>query len=260
MTSQRLFQPSSGGAPDDGARATFKHNTFSSKYWLSYFENNRRDKQAFVWPQYLDIPYTVRVPIIKSLQRFQIGETGDGTHLRKYAKTLNDPTFEQCIDLFIKEENGHALVLARIIELMEGYLITWHWTDYAFVSLRHLMGLKTEIFIILTAEIVGRNFYKACADGLPDQALRTIFSSIVRDEIAHLKFHWSFMHKEMLPYSKLTRQAIYYFWSAVFLTICCVFIFDHREALQVLGKSPRGFLQECLRLYKRGAMRALLLS
>lgn len=260
MTSQRLLHPSDGGAPNAGAKAGFDHSTFSSAFWLSYFENNKKDKHSFVWPQYLDTPYSLRVPIIKSLQRFQIGETGDGNHLRKYAKTLNDPLYEQCIDLFVKEENGHALVLARIIELMDGYLITWHWSDYAFVSLRHLLGLKTEIFIILTAEIVGKCFYKACADKLPDQSLRTIFSSIVLDEIAHLKFHWSFMRKEMRPFSKLTRRAIYYFWSAVFLAICCVFVMDHGETLRALGKSPRSFLVDCLSLYKRGAMRALLLD
>lgn len=260
MTSQRLLQPSGGAAPTAGTKAGFDRSTFSSAYWLSFFENNKRNKQAFVWPQYLDVPYSVRVPIINSLQRFQLGETGDGNHLRKYAKTLNDPIYEQCIDLFVAEENAHALVLARIIESMDGYLITWHWSDYAFVSLRHLLGLKTEIFIILTAEIVGKCFYQACADNLPDQSFRAIFSSIVLDEIAHLKFHWSFMRKEMRAFPWLMRRVIYYFWSAVFLAICFVFVIDHSEALRALGKTPRSFLSDCLGLYKRGAMRALLVN
>jgi hypothetical protein len=252
MTSQRLLQPSGGAMLQmQELRPVSTTVLFHQHIGFLILRITRRINKPFVWPQYLDIPYSLRVPVIKSLQRFQIGETGDGNHLRKYAKTLNDPLYEQCIDLFVKEENGHALVLARIIELMDGYLITWHWSDYAFVNLRHLLGLKTEVFIILTAEIVGKCFYKACADRLPEPILRDIFSSIVLDELAHLKFHWSFMRREMLPISKLTRRAIYYFWSAVFLAICCVFVIDHGETLRALGKSPRSFLSDCLSLYKR---------
>lgn len=260
MTSQRLLQPPDEDAPNTATEAGFDRKVFSSAEWLAYFESNKKNKQPIVWPQYLDIPFSVRVPIIKSLQRFQVGETGDGTHLRQYAKTLNDPLYEQCIDLFIKEENGHAQILARVIELMDGYLITWHWSDYAFVTMRHLLGLKTEIFIILTAEIVGKSFYRACADRLPEPCLRAIFSDIVLDEIAHLKFHWSFMRKEMSPCPHFARWLIYYFWSAVFLGISCVFVVDHREALRALGRTPRDFLHECFRQFRQDARPALLLE
>ncbi|CAN5313150.1 hypothetical protein BH11CYA1_BH11CYA1_23870 [soil metagenome] len=249
MTSQQLLQP-----PD---REGFDRSSFSSIYWLNYFERNKREKRALNWPQKVDVPYAISLPIVKSLQCFQVGETGEGTHLRYYAKALNDPDYEQCIDLFIKEENAHAVVLARMIELMKGHLITWHWSDYAFVSLRHLIGLKTEIFMILAVEIVGKCFYQSCSEGLPDEFLRNTFAAIVLDEIGHLKFHWNFMHQEMRPLSKWSRTIIYYFCSAVFLAICLVFIADHGRALLALNKSKHSFLKDCLGLFKRGALRAL---
>src|SRR5262249_4075085 len=94
-----------------------------------------------------NVSQELRGPLINSLQRFQIGETGEGKHLRKHARTLNDPMYEECIDLFIKEEQFHARVLAQMIQSLDGTLLTWHWTDLAFIGLRRVMHLKTEVFI-----------------------------------------------------------------------------------------------------------------
>ena len=252
MTSQQLLHPPN--------REGFDRSSFSSAYWLNYFERNKKEKQPLNWPQKVDVPFAISIPVVRSLQRFQVGETGDGTHLRNYAKALNDPDYEVCIDLFIKEENAHAVVLARMIELMKGHLITWHLSDYAFVCLRHLIGLKTEVFMILAVEIVGKCFYQCCSEGLPDEFLRNTFASIVRDEIGHLKFHWSFMHQEMRPLPKWWCTLVYYFWSALFIAICLVFIADHGQALLALNKSKTSFVQDCRGLFRRGALRALLVN
>ena len=123
------------------------------------------------------------------MQRFQIGESGNGTHLRKYATTTKDPTYEQCIDLFVREEQGHARLLAQLIKSLEGTVLTRHWSELAFVALRRMLGLKTEVFVLLIAEIIGKCFYKACADRLQNKTMKDVFSAIVMDEIFHLEFH-----------------------------------------------------------------------
>jgi hypothetical protein len=169
-----------------------------------------------------------------------------------------DPIHEQCIDLFIKEEQGHALVLAQMIKSMDGTLLSWHWSDLAFVAVRRMFGLKTEVFMLLIAETVGKCFYKACADHLKNKTLRDTFSLLVMDQIFHLEFHCSFLDQQMLQYPPAFRQAVYYLWTALFYAACLLFIADHWSALNALNVSPKIFLQDCSSTFHRAADRILL--
>jgi len=234
--------------------------SFSSAEWLLYFQNNKRDRVDLKFENDSWIPLAVRVPLIRSLQRFQIGETGEGKHLRKYARRTNDPKYVECIDLFIKEEQYHALVLAQMIQSMDGVLLTWHWSNLAFIGLRRMLGLKTELFILLIAEIIGKCFYNACAGSLENPRMRDAFSLIVLDEIAHLEFHCEFLHDQMKPFSHAIRQACYLVWSVLFLAACLVFIADHIRAFKAINISPRDFLNDCSNTFRRSAMKTLTVS
>ena len=231
---------------------------FSSKRWLSYFYENKKSRSDLKFSRTPSVPGNLRAPLIRSLQKFQIGETGEGKHLRKYAKRLKDPIYEECIDLFIKEEQFHARLLAQIIQALDGTLLSWHWTDIAFIALRRMLGLKTELFIILIAEIIGKCFYKKCADKLEDRILSDTFSLIVLDEISHLEFHCSFMHKQTRSIPLYMRRFIAYCWRFLFTSACTVFVFDHRRTLTELGVTGSEFLTDCSASFDRAAKKALL--
>ena len=240
----------------DSLTADPRYGTFSSAQWLLYFQDNKKSRADIKFTNDISVPLSMRVPLIRSLQRFQIGETGEGKHLRKYARMTNDPKYEECIDLFIKEEQYHALVLAQIIQSMDGTLLSWHWTDLAFIVLRRMLGLKTELFILLIAEIIGKCFYNACSNKLEDPRLRDAFALIVLDEIGHLEFHCDFLRDQMKGYPKGITQVCYFFWSILFLTACFVFMADHKHALEALTVRPRDFLEDCSRTFRRAAMKA----
>ena len=72
------------------------------KTWLKYFEHNRDHRQCIEWDRKLEIPPETRAPLIRSLQRFQVGESGEGRHLRRQAATTRDTDYQAAIDLFIK--------------------------------------------------------------------------------------------------------------------------------------------------------------
>jgi hypothetical protein len=230
---------------------------FSADSWLKYFEHNRVNRARVHFAECVSFPAQLREPLIRSLQRFQIGETGEGKHLRRFAATLRDPAYEQCIDLFIKEEQSHARILAEMIATLDGTLLTWHWTDLAFIALRRTLGLKTEIFILLIAEIVGKCFYLACARAVPNQRMATAFSLIVVDEIAHLEFHCEFLELRLRKMPEAARYFVYWCWAAIFYAACLVFVWDHRLALDALNMTPRGFLAECAKTFHRAASKAL---
>jgi hypothetical protein len=255
MTSQQLVTSECDGE----AALELDTDTFSSEHWLLYFQENKVAQVNIHFPDQITIKETLRVPLLRSLQRFQIGETGEGRHLKKYASTVNDPTYEQCIDLFIKEEQFHARVLAQMIQSIDGNLLSWHWSEMAFVGLRRMLGLKTEIFILLIAEIIGKCFYRVCADNLENEKLSDAFSLIVLDEIGHLEFHCSFMRKQMLHFPLWLRRLVHKCWSVLFFTACMVFIADHRPTLNALNVLPRDFLQDCTRVFDRAVVRTLAL-
>ena len=78
------------------------------KHWLNYFEHNRRHRNDIPWERTIQVPPQLLPPLINSLQKFQVGESGEGRHLRKQAATTLDSTYQAAIDLFIKEEQEHA--------------------------------------------------------------------------------------------------------------------------------------------------------
>ncbi len=236
------------------------NETFSSRRWLAYFQENKKACPNIVFPCTVNVSQTVREPLIRSLQRFQIGETGEGKHLKKFASKMHDPVYEQCIDMFIKEEQHHARILAQMIAAMDGTLLSWHWSDLVFIGLRRLLHLKTEIFILLVAEVIGKCFYRVCSAHLEDALLSDAFSLIVLDELGHLEFHCGFLRSQFESSPILVRQFVLFCWSFIFYCAGCVFVADHKQALTVLNVPPRQFLKELSATFRICSHRALALE
>ncbi len=226
---------------------------FESEKWLKYFEENKKLRSSIRLPAKIDLSEEIKAPLLRSLQRFQIGETGDGRHLRRYAEKTKDLSYMRCVDLFVKEEQSHGQILAEIISAIEGTLLSWHWSDLAFIALRRLLGLKTEIFIILIAEIIGKCFYRSIADKIENQSICNAFAFIVCDEIAHLRFHSEFLNRKLATYPALLKLAIRYAWTLIFLSACFVFVIDHKAALKALGTNPGEFIDKCTIEFQRSA-------
>jgi hypothetical protein len=198
--------------------------------------------------------------LIHSLQRFQIGETGEGKHLKKFATKMNDPVYEQCIDMFIKEEQHHARILAQMIASMDGTLLTWHWSDLVFIGLRRLLHLKTEIFVLLIAEVIGKCFYRTCSAQLEDHLLSDAFSLIVLDELGHLEFHCGFLRSQFENSPLFVRKSVLLCWSILFYSACFAFVADHKKALIALNVPPRQFFKDLSTTFGICSRRSLLLE
>lgn len=52
------------------------------KTWLNYFQHNRTHRRPLAFEKGIAVEPHLREPLIRSLQRFQIGETGEGIHLK----------------------------------------------------------------------------------------------------------------------------------------------------------------------------------
>lgn len=230
---------------------------FNSEGWLEYFRDSQKIRSVIRLSDAITLDESVRKPLLRSLQRFHIGETGEGHHLRKYARRTKDSAYSKCIDLFIKEEQSHSMVLAQIIVALNGTLLRWHWTNIAFTSLRRILGLKTEIMVLLIAEIIGKTFYQLVAEKIDNALLSNVLSLVVLDEIAHIQFLTEFLDARLSNRNALLRQAVHYIWCATFYAACFVFVADHREVLSALGISRDDFINRSAKLFHRSASKAL---
>lgn len=223
---------------------------FSASEWLSYFQENAHQRLTIPWERGIIVEAYLRRPLIRSLQRFQVGEQGDGLHLRKAAAKTHHPEYKAAMDLFIKEEQEHSRLLARLIEKMGGSLLRHHWSDTCFIFLRRLSGLHMELLVLLVAEVIAQVYYKALHDGTTDVVLQSVFAQILRDEHGHVAFHCAYLRQAFASLSPLTRQLISRSWSLLFMLVCLIVIGDHRTVFRAVGLTPRACWHACMQAFR----------
>src|SRR5262245_38455774 len=94
--------------------------------WYEYFVGNAANSGQIPWEMGIQVEPHLRSELIRSLQRFQVGEQGDGKHLIMAAQKTGDSEYTDTVRLFIAEEQVHARLLARLIKGMGGSLLRWH--------------------------------------------------------------------------------------------------------------------------------------
>jgi rubrerythrin len=215
------------------------------KNWLGYFEYNRVHRREVPWHKGVNVASRSRKMLIHSLQRFQVGESGEGRHLRKQAATTNDPVYMQTIDLFIKEEQEHARLMAEVLKQMEAPLIGHHWSDACFILLRRLFGLNQELLVLLMPEMIAKRYFRALRDGVDDPVVRAVCAQIVHDEEGHVAFHMEFLQRAFADLSIPSRLALRTAWRILFRASCLVVMWDHRGILREAGVSAAQFWWDC---------------
>jgi len=217
--------------------------------WVRYFERNRRYRPLVPWELGVALQPGVRAPLVRSLQHFQAGERGTGAHLLEAAERHGDIEYAEALFLFIGEEQEHARLLGRILHALGAEPLCHYWGSRAFTFLRRLAGLRGELFVLLTAEIIGARYYCALYEALPDPALRAAFGQILRDEEAHLAFHRESLHRLCRNVPRLLRPLLAGSLHVFFRVVCLVAAVDLRGVLSAVGVTPLRFVRECGYLY-----------
>ncbi|MET9254428.1 hypothetical protein [Streptomyces sp. NPDC003717] len=135
--------------------------------WTRRFERERERRRAQGDPDWHQ-GATLPPPVWAGIQRFQIGEDGDGANLIAKADRAGDPAYASAVRLFVAEEQNHARLLAALLAAGGRSVIAGHWTDTAFIRLRRLLGLRLELLVLMIAEVVALHYYRALRDGTHD--------------------------------------------------------------------------------------------
>ena len=164
-----------------------------SRWWNAYYRKNQECLLPIPWESEAKLPEEARSILVPSLQDFRLGESSEGKYglylAGRYGERIDDPGYVAAVRLFFAEEGRHATMLKRYLALIGATTIQRSWTDFFFRRIRHLMGLETLITVLLTAELIGKVYYRAIRGATNCPVLRRICTQILRDEQMHLRFH-----------------------------------------------------------------------
>lgn len=221
--------------------------------WHDYFVHNAANRQDLPWHLGVSVPSDLKLSFIRSLQKFQIGESGDGHNLRRQAATAGDANYTAAIDLFIKEEQEHSRLMAGILKAVDAPLIQKDWSDACFVVLRRLFNLHHELFVLLVPEIIAKRYFKALHDGIADPVIRAVCRQILHDEEGHVAFHIDTLQKALGDAGLVRRVLTRTRWRIVFRLGCLVVMLDHGGILGKCGLSRTRFWWDAGLLFDEAA-------
>lgn len=227
--------------------------------WLAYFERNRGRAPAFapVSPAAGSRPVDPELlaTIARSLQRFHLGEAGEG-RVAHEARDSDDPALDdaarEAVALYVREEGRHAREVAGLLHAIGSRTARRHWSESLFRRGRRLLGFRTKMLTIASAEVVGIVFYGLLRDHGPTEEIRRLGEVIARDETEHLAFQaaW-FAHAVAVSDPRvrpLVAAGLGAEAAAILGAAIAVFVVDHGGLVKRVGMRRRDVIAACLRV------------
>ncbi|MFN0128534.1 MAG: hypothetical protein ACKV19_17820 [Verrucomicrobiales bacterium] len=219
--------------------------------WIRHFHENTRLNATLGLPERCDLlPETGRRAVAASLAVFQLGESGGGTRLLRWharCKALRHVSgLEEALRAFIAEEQGHAALLARVLDHLQEPPMQKQWTNSVFRWLRNVLNLEFNMQVLLTAELIAELYYGQLRLRCRDSVVRTAAGKILHDEMQHLAFQREFLTERLRSTSPLFRSLWRLQFRFIHAVTSRVVAWDHRHCLRTLGLTPREF-------FRRGA-------
>ncbi|MFF3503581.1 ferritin-like domain-containing protein [Streptomyces sp. NPDC003247] len=213
--------------------------------WTRRFEDERERRRVQGDPDW-ERGATLHPAVWAGIQRFQVGEDGDGANLVGKADRAGDPDYAQAVRLFVAEEQNHARLLARLLAAGGVPTLTGHWSDAVFVRLRRLMGLRMELLVLMIAEVVALRYYRALREGTDDPLTTDVANRILSDEQRHVPFHCERLHDSLAELPRALRRPLMAVWRLLLLTVSLVVATDHGPALRQLGIGRLRFVTDVM--------------
>ncbi|MFJ4644675.1 ferritin-like domain-containing protein [Streptomyces bobili] len=213
--------------------------------WARRFEDERERRHARGDPDW-ERGATLHPAVWSGIQRFQVGEDGDGANLVAKADRAADPDYARAVRLFVAEEQNHARLLALLLAAGGTPTLSGHWSDTVFVRLRRLMGLRLELLVLMIAEVVALRYYRALRDGTDDALTSDVAGRILADEQRHVPFHCERLHASLAELPRPARRPVMASWRLLLLAVSLVVATDHGPGLRRLGLGRRRFVADVM--------------
>ena len=160
------------------------------KVWLDHFEYHARHRRVLPERGPDALAPDERRMIASSIATLQLGEQSEGQFLlrsaRRYERALNAAPIGQIMQLFIAEEQHHAALLGTFMDSAWSARKRSDWTNHVFRCLRRLAGFQLHLTVLITAELIGKVYYRALEAATACRQLQALCHLLVADELAHV--------------------------------------------------------------------------
>jgi hypothetical protein len=217
--------------------------------WHDYFVKNYLNTGDFVWDTEDRLSAEEKRSIEKSIAAFQLGESSEGKSLMRsaeaFAEKRNDKHLGRITRLFIAEEQNHAMLLMRFMNLHGLKLMKKNWTDAIFRRMRKNVGFELSVTVLITAEIISLVYYDALRASTNSGLLKKICNKILGDETAHVKYESELLHSIRSEKSALARQTLNFLHRFLFIGTTAVVYLTHKKVLNRGGYDFTRFAAAC---------------
>jgi hypothetical protein len=219
--------------------------------WVAYFESNadRESRLPFNSAPESTLRPALQRALVRTLQRFNLGESGEGEYLKRFASQTGDTAYCRAIDLFVAEEQAHSQWFGLLLDRLGSPFLKKHWSDAIFTRVRRAGGLHFELITFLTAEIVGQKFFSQLARNCPEPACSAVFTQVVRDESAHIAFHIGTLQHAFAGQSPLQRIVWHFRWKGMLACATAIVCLDQASTFREMGLSRREFATHCFHTF-----------
>lgn len=217
-------------------------------YWIQHFEENQSHMNDIPMDTYEEEFRSSLRPFIGSIRQMQRGEHSEGHNLMRmakaYARHSGEKTYARIIELFIREEQRHAAILGKFLDIYKIPKLRGHWVDTVFRKLRRFFSLEYAISTLLVAETIALVYYACLEKATQSKMLKSICIQILKDEHAHVLFQFEAMHMFRSKSHALSR-ALYSAYTNVLMfgTLWVVWVY-HRNVLKMGGLGPFSFFRK----------------
>lgn len=232
----------------------------NTQRWITHFEQNALITRRISLPDIpCVLPEEIRAPLARSIAIFQLGESGGGTRLRRYARKVAPLEqfrgYMRAMDLFVAEEQGHAALLAQLLDHLGGTRLQKQWTNSVFRTLRVLVNMEFNIQVLLTAELIAEVYFGHLYLRVDDPAVRLVARKLLSDEMKHLAFQRDFLSERLAALSPAARWLWRLQFRAVHQITARVVAWDHASCFRAIGLHPADFRRRATAAIQRFSAR-----
>jgi hypothetical protein len=221
--------------------------------WLDHFEYHSTHRCILPPARPDDLTrYECRL-IADSIAAFQLHEQSAGHTLlhaaRRYEQEHDAAPLAEIVRLILAEEQHHASLLGEFMKQHGLARKRGNWTDRVFRRVRRLAGFELHVFDLLTAELIGKVYYRALEAATGCRQLQALCRMLVADELAHVGFESDLlraMHARESPTLRTARTAAR---RAFYLGATLAVWFTHKRVLRAAGYRMSSFVRACAAQY-----------
>ncbi len=223
------------------------------KIWLDHFEYHATRRCALPEGRRLGLRQEERRLIADSIATFQLGEQSGGRALLRAAQRFEQAhgaaPLAQIVALLIAEEQHHAALLGAFMDQHGLPRKRNDWTDRVFRRVRRLAGFELHLTVLITAELIGKVYYRALEAATGCRQLQTLCRMLVADELAHVGFESDLLRGMHARKPPIVRAAGALLHRAFLTSVSLVVWFTHRDVLREAGYRMGSFLRACAAQY-----------